>query len=61
VEKFGKGLRVALEPKQQIIGRLVFELAFIYDADGTVLELLNCIKVLDQEVDSGWEPWRGTL
>jgi catechol 2,3-dioxygenase-like lactoylglutathione lyase family enzyme len=61
VEKFGKGLRVALEPKQQIIGRLVFELAFIYDADGAVLELLNCIKVLDQEVDSGWEPWRGTL
>jgi catechol 2,3-dioxygenase-like lactoylglutathione lyase family enzyme len=61
IEKFGKGLRIALDPRQQIIGRYVFELAFLYDADGTVLELLNLIKVLDRVVDSGWEPWSREL
>jgi len=61
IEIFGKGLRIALYPRQQIIGRYVFELAFVYDADGSVLELLNLIKVLDRVVDSGWEPWTGEL
>jgi catechol 2,3-dioxygenase-like lactoylglutathione lyase family enzyme len=61
VERFGKTLRVALEPQQQIIGRNVYELAFLFDADGCLVELLNLKSVLPQSVNvqSGWEPWDG--
>jgi catechol 2,3-dioxygenase-like lactoylglutathione lyase family enzyme len=62
VERFGKTLRVALEPQQQIIGRNVYELAFLFDADGCLVELLNLKSVLPLTVNvqSGWEPWDGT-
>jgi catechol 2,3-dioxygenase-like lactoylglutathione lyase family enzyme len=62
VELFGKTLRVALEPQQQIIGRNVYELAFLFDADGCLVELLNLQSVLPLTVNvqSGWEPWDGT-
>jgi catechol 2,3-dioxygenase-like lactoylglutathione lyase family enzyme len=61
VERFGKTLRVALEPQQQIIGRNVYELAFLFDADGCLVELLNLKNVLPKSVNvqSGWEPWDG--
>jgi catechol 2,3-dioxygenase-like lactoylglutathione lyase family enzyme len=61
VERFGKTLRVALEPQQQIIGRGVYELAFLFDADGCLVELLHQQSVLPQSVNvqSGWEPWDG--
>eukprot|EP00980_Cylindrotheca_fusiformis_P028309 scaffold22591_cov125-Cylindrotheca_fusiformis.AAC.5 len=59
VKQFGKNLRIALEPQQQLIGRGVYELAFLYDADGALVELLNKKKDLPQEIDSGWEPWDG--
>jgi hypothetical protein len=59
LEKFNKTLRVAVSPRQQVIGSQVYELAFIYDADGCVLELLRYIKELKQDVSSGWEPWNG--
>jgi catechol 2,3-dioxygenase-like lactoylglutathione lyase family enzyme len=59
VERFGKTLRVALEPQQQIIGRGVYELAFLFDADGCLVELLHQQSVLPQSVQSGWEPWDG--
>ena len=59
LEVFGKTLRIALEPQQQLIGNSSFELAFIYDADGVLLELLRKEKDLPQEIDSGWEPWDG--
>jgi hypothetical protein len=59
-EKFGKTLRVALYPRQQVIGNQVFELCFIYDADGCVVELVRFIKDLDQNIQSGWEPWDGS-
>jgi catechol 2,3-dioxygenase-like lactoylglutathione lyase family enzyme len=61
VERFGKTLRVALEPQQQIIGRTVYELAFLFDADGCLVELLNLKSVLPPTVNvqSGWEPWDG--
>jgi catechol 2,3-dioxygenase-like lactoylglutathione lyase family enzyme len=61
VELFGKTLRVALEPQQQIIGRNVYELAFLFDADGCLVELLNLKSVLPLTVNvqSGWEPWDG--
>lgn len=56
---FGKSLRVALEPRQQIIGKRVYELAFLYDADGGLIELLHEQSELEQSLDSGWEPWNG--
>ena len=56
---FGKTLRIALQPKQQLIGKSVYELAFLYDADGSLVELLNKEKELPQDIDSGWEPWDG--
>ena len=59
LEKFGKTSRVAMSPTKQIIGREVYEIAFLYDADGTLLELLNHSGSLEQEVGSRWEPWNG--
>jgi catechol 2,3-dioxygenase-like lactoylglutathione lyase family enzyme len=57
LETFGKTLRIALGPQQQIIDSSVYELAFIYDADGSLIELLRKGKDLPQQVDDGWEPW----
>ncbi|KAL3928009.1 MAG: hypothetical protein SGBAC_012838 [Bacillariaceae sp.] len=57
--EFGKNLRIALSPRQQMIGRSVYELAFLYDADGALVELLNKQTDLPQEIDSGWEPLGG--
>jgi len=59
INQFGKSLRVALNPIKRIIGKSVYEMAFIYDADGTLIELLNYSGGLSQDVDSGWEPWDG--
>ncbi len=59
-KKFGKALRVAMQPRQQVIGTQVFELCFIYDADGAIVELVRYIKDLDQDISSGWEEWDGT-
>jgi hypothetical protein len=61
VAMFGKTVRVALPPLQKLIGRAVYELAFMYDADGCLIELLNFQKELEQEMESGWEPWDGKL
>lgn len=59
ISTFGKSMRVALQPTKRIIGRDVYEMAFIYDADGTLVELLNWSGRLEQEVGDGWEPWNG--
>ena len=59
VATFGKTLRVALSPTKRIVGREVYEMAFVYDADGTLLELLNHSGTLEQDVESGWTPWDG--
>jgi catechol 2,3-dioxygenase-like lactoylglutathione lyase family enzyme len=56
---FEKALRIAVEPRQQLIGREVYELAFLYDADGALVELLHRQKELPQQISSGWEPWDG--
>jgi hypothetical protein len=56
VALFGKTMRVALPPKQLIIGNVVYELAFLYDADGALIELLCQGDTLPQKVSSGWEP-----
>ena len=63
VQLFNKTLRVAVQPRQQVIGTQVYELAFLYDADGAIIELVRYIKEVDlkpgQVMDSGWEPWDG--
>lgn len=60
IDKFGKSLRVALPPTKRIIGREVYEMAFLYDADGSLVELLNHSGTLKQEMKmDGWEPWDG--
>lgn len=59
MQKFGKMIRVAVQPRQQIIGQTVYELAFLYDADGCLIELLFQQDELAQTLDSGWEPWDG--
>ncbi|KAL7551593.1 hypothetical protein ACHAWF_014779 [Thalassiosira exigua] len=59
VETFGKTLRVALPPTKRIMGKDVYEMAFLYDADGTLVELLNHSGILKQEIGDGWEPWDG--
>jgi catechol 2,3-dioxygenase-like lactoylglutathione lyase family enzyme len=59
VQQFGKTLRVALPPRQQIIGDTVYELAFLYDADGCLVELLHEQSKLNRTIESGWEPWDG--
>jgi catechol 2,3-dioxygenase-like lactoylglutathione lyase family enzyme len=59
VKAFGKQLRVALAPRQQLIGSTVYELAFVYDADGALVELLYKQCELEQDIQSGWEPWDG--
>mmetsp|Transcript_621 Transcript_621/g.922 ORF Transcript_621/g.922 Transcript_621/m.922 type:complete len:328 (-) Transcript_621:208-1191(-) len=62
ITTFGKSLRIALEPQQQIIGQNVYELGFLYDADGTLLELLNYQSTLSQPLLSdGWEPLQQKL
>jgi len=60
IDKFGKSLRVALSPIKRIIGKQVYEMAFIYDADGSLVELLNHSGELKQDmVSDGWLPWDG--
>lgn len=63
-ERFGKTMRVALQPQQQRIGNNVYELAFLYDADGSLLELLYHVSEielddLNNDMVSGWVPWDG--
>jgi len=64
LETFGKSLRVAVPPQQKIIGTNVYELAFLYDADGSIVELLYFVQSLDMETEEsmkdGWTPWDGT-
>lgn len=59
LQKFGKTLNVAVPPTQRLIGKSVFELAFLYDGDGALVELLHKQTELQQDISSGWEPWDG--
>ncbi|KAI2490194.1 hypothetical protein MHU86_24385 [Fragilaria crotonensis] len=53
-EKFGKTLRIAIPPQEQMIGQHLYQLAFIYDADGAIIELLYQQRRFKQEMISGW-------
>jgi catechol 2,3-dioxygenase-like lactoylglutathione lyase family enzyme len=59
IDRFQRSLRMAVAPRQQIIGRGVYELAFLYDADGCLIEVLHKQSELSQEIQSGWDPWDG--
>ena len=56
LERFRKSLRIAIEPQQVTIGNSLYELAFLFDADGALVELLHKQKVLPQMSSPGWEP-----
>merc|ERR1712238_491756 len=61
--EFGKTLRVAIPPQQLMISkRGLYEVAFLYDADGCLVELLNFLTKLKYQdtMDSGWDEWDGT-
>jgi catechol 2,3-dioxygenase-like lactoylglutathione lyase family enzyme len=57
LQLFQKTVRVALEAEQFMVGNVVYERAFIYDADGALIELLHRAAELPQQIDpmSGWE------
>jgi len=56
IDRFGKTIRIAVNPYQTLIGNGVYELAFLYDADGALIELLHKQSELSQEIRSGWDP-----
>lgn len=61
IKQSGRMLRVALYPRQQMIGQNIYELAFLYDADGSLVELLFKQNELLQTIQSGWDyRWDGT-
>ena len=53
--KFGKDLRVALQPRVKVFGKGKYELAFIYDADGGMIELVNLVSDSGSEMESSWD------
>mmetsp|Transcript_8585 Transcript_8585/g.14284 ORF Transcript_8585/g.14284 Transcript_8585/m.14284 type:complete len:220 (+) Transcript_8585:106-765(+) len=53
-DTFGKTLRVAVEPFEQMIGQNLYQLAFIYDADGAIIELIYLQRKFTQKMISGW-------
>lgn len=56
IEKFGLALRIASPPFKRLIGREIYEIAFLYDADGALVELLNHQGTLEQEMEDDWKP-----
>lgn len=61
-KRFGKRMRLALwPPKQQRIGMAgLFDVAFLHDADGCLVELIYKVSNVSSKIESGWEPWDGT-
>ena len=54
--KFGKDMRVALQPRVKLFGRERCEYAFIYDADGGLIELVNRLGMIHDDDDaSTWD------
>mgnify|MGYP003476685665 CR=1 FL=1 len=58
IERFGKGLNVVVPPRQQIIGCDVYELCFLHDADGCLVELLY--RIGNAQITSSWERWNAS-
>lgn len=71
MQQYKKTIRVVVEPRKQIIGPYVYELAFLMDADGCLIELIHQIGnranivsssnwTQSSNMEYGWEPWDGT-
>ena len=62
--RFKRTIRTAIPVQEQLIGSNVYDVGWIYDADGAAIELIYWKSQLDQIVQSGWEPlgtleWKG--
>lgn len=53
-EMFGMSVRLVVSPYEQRIGQDIFDLAFIMDADGVLLELVHQKFTLDTEMPQAW-------
>lgn len=56
MQRFQTKLRLLEKPRQIMLGSTITEVAFMTDADGTVLELMRFIKRLENRVefDTEW-------
>jgi len=56
---FHKNINVALEAEQFMVGNIIYERAMVYDADGSLVELLRKATKLSQQIDpmSGWDQY----
>ena len=53
---FGKTLRIALEPTSRTIGLNVYDIAYLYDPDGALVEVLNYVtSVKEGSIRTSWE------
>eukprot|EP00815_Leptocylindrus_aporus_P012585 CAMPEP_0116072060 /NCGR_PEP_ID=MMETSP0322-20121206/14229_1 /TAXON_ID=163516 /ORGANISM="Leptocylindrus danicus var. apora, Strain B651" /LENGTH=289 /DNA_ID=CAMNT_0003560685 /DNA_START=180 /DNA_END=1049 /DNA_ORIENTATION=+ len=53
---FGKTLRIALEPTSRTIGMNVYDIAYLYDPDGALVEVLNYVtSVKEGSIRTSWE------
>jgi hypothetical protein len=52
--RFDRSVRLVLEPYVQIIGRDVYEIGFVADPDGVLLELISLNGTLHHEMTTGW-------
>ena len=52
--QFGKGLRLAVEPQKQAIGDRIYDTSFLYDPDGSMIQLqsLTNERVRDYRMSS---------
>ncbi|CAM9945985.1 unnamed protein product [Scytosiphon promiscuus] len=53
-DAFGMSVRLVVSPYEQRIGQDIFELAFIMDADGVLLELVHKKDTLDVDMPQAW-------
>ena len=53
-DRFDRSVRLVLEPYQQMIGREVYEIAFVSDPDGVLVEFIALSSTLAQDIDAGW-------
>ncbi|CAM9621696.1 unnamed protein product [Pylaiella littoralis] len=51
---FGMSVRLVVSPYEQRIGQDIFDLAFIMDADGVLLELVHKKDTLDVDMPKAW-------
>lgn len=56
IERFNTKLRLLEKPRQLMLGSTIVEVAFMTDADGTVIELMRFVKRLEDrlEFDAEW-------